>query len=108
MIATNDSGYFTDLWSLGVIIYEMMIGFSPFTAINESQIFENILKHRLCFPPQVDPHGANLINDLLNRDVFERLDRCSNAKLKAHPFFNGINWEQLAIKKVSPPNIEIP
>ena len=71
----------------------MSMGFSPFLAKNESAIFENILKRQISFPPEVDPHMASLVHDLLNPIPEERENLCAYDKLKAHPFFREIDWE---------------
>ena len=95
MLETNDSGYFTDFWALGVIIFEMTMGYSPFTAANESQVFDNILNRRFAFPTGADPQMTSLVNDLLNPNPFERKSRCEYNKLKSHPFFCHVDWALL-------------
>jgi serine/threonine protein kinase len=44
MLEDNMSGYFSDLWALGVIIYEMSTGKKMFRAKNNKEIFDKILK----------------------------------------------------------------
>lgn len=43
MLDNNESGFYTDFWALGNIIYEMSAGYAPFRGKNESETYSNIL-----------------------------------------------------------------
>lgn len=46
-----------DWWSFGILMYELVFGFTPFRGAKRDQTFENILKRKLEFPalPEVSP-----------------------------------------------------
>lgn len=50
MLESNNSGFFTDLWALGLIIYEMAVGKKMFKAKNNMEIFDKIIKHDVTYP----------------------------------------------------------
>jgi len=54
MLETNQSGLFSDLWALGVIIYEMSCGTKMFKGKNNKDIFDKILKYDVFFPYCMD------------------------------------------------------
>lgn len=89
-----------DLWSVGVIMYEMLVGFPPFFADDPMATCRKILgwKTTLTFPSDcnVDPMAADLIRKLL----CDAKDRLTIEGLKAHPFFDGVDWGTL---RSSPP-----
>lgn len=84
-----------DWWSLGAIMFEMLVGYPPFCSESHSETYHKILRWResLLFPSDVfiSPAAENLIRRLLC-DAEHRLGRFGAEELKAHPFFAGIDW----------------
>ena len=107
MLLNNDSGAFTDLWTLGVIIYEMANGITPFYAHNDARVFDNILNHRVTFPDTMqDEVGSplrDLIEKLLKPDPGERIGMQGYDELKSHRFFRGVDWDALNEQRVEMP-----
>lgn len=88
----------SDLWALGCIIYQMLVGQYPFQAPNEYLTFQQILNCRYEFPDDFDADARDLIENLLQLDPLQRLGSASRGgyeKLKQHAFFSGINWDTL-------------
>jgi len=84
-----------DWWSLGVILYEMVVGYTPFYSDSPEETAEKIVHFRtsLEFPPErhISPQARSLITQLL----CGREERLSLDGIKTHPFFDGIDWDSL-------------
>jgi 3-phosphoinositide dependent protein kinase-1 len=81
-----------DLWSLGCILFQMLTGKVPFRGNSEYLTFQKILKGQVRWPEEMDRDVKDLLEKLLVVDPAKRLGAASFSDLKAHPFFNGIDW----------------
>jgi len=84
-------GIFSDLWSIGCVLYTMVYGFPPFNDKTEYLVFQNILNLNYRFPlnKTVSTEIKDLIKSLLKQNPMERIS--SNGRLDAlknHSFFN--------------------
>ncbi|KAK7250683.1 hypothetical protein RIF29_33271 [Crotalaria pallida] len=98
-----------DWWTLGILLYEMLYGRTPFRGKNRQKTFSNILHKDLTFPSSIPAslQARQLINALLQRDPGSRLGSTTGAnEIKQHPFFRGINWP--LIRNMSPPPLDVP
>lgn len=84
--------YSVDWWSLGVLLYEMSHGNTPFNGSDRKGTFLNILSREPCFTRGTWELKA-LIRQLLVKEPSKRLG--SSAEVKDHPFFHGLRWNQL-------------
>ncbi|VDK55148.1 unnamed protein product [Anisakis simplex] len=73
MIQGNDHDEKVDLWSLGVLCYEFLVGRPPFESKTNSETYKLIIKVRYDFPPHVSGEARDLISKLLKRRPDERL-----------------------------------
>ncbi|XP_041927726.1 ribosomal protein S6 kinase alpha-5 isoform X2 [Alosa sapidissima] len=98
-----------DWWSLGVLMYELLTGGSPFTVDGDenshSDIAKRILKKEPPFPQDMSPLAKDIMQRFLIKDPKKRLGSGPSGAqaVKSHPFYQKINWEDLAAKKVPAP-----
>nr|AML79589.1 putative LOV domain-containing protein [Asteromonas gracilis] len=87
-----------DWWSLGILVYELLFGITPFRGMRRDETFDNVLNAPLKFPakPSISPEAQDLISLLLVKDPSKRLGTRTGAEeIKAHPFFKSVNWALL-------------
>lgn len=106
-VLLDEAGYtkMVDFWSLGVLVFEMCCGWSPFYAEDTQQMYKNIAFGKVRFPRDtLTTEGRNFVKGLLNRNPKHRLGATDDAEeLKRHPFFADIDWEALCKKLITPP-----
>ncbi|KAL3282496.1 hypothetical protein HHI36_005678, partial [Cryptolaemus montrouzieri] len=94
-----------DWWALGVLIYEMLVGYPPFYDDNPFGIYEKILGGRIEWPKHLDPVAKDLIKKLLVQDRTKRLGSMKSGAddIKRHRWYKGLNWHDVTNRKLEPP-----
>ncbi|KAI5089271.1 serine/threonine-protein kinase N2 isoform X1 [Silurus meridionalis] len=103
----TDSNYTraVDWWGLGVLIYEMLVGESPFPGDDEEEVFDSIVNDEVRYPRFLSPESVSIIQKLLQKTPEKRLgagEQDAN-EVKSHRFFQGVDWAALLAKRVKPP-----
>lgn len=95
-------GSSVDWWTLGILIYEMIFGVTPFKGLERDDTFDNIRKGKFEFPstPVVSKECKDVIKRLLEPNPEKRI---GGAELKQHPWFRGVHFA--LIRNVQPPII---
>ena len=90
-----------DWWSLGVLLYEFLAGYSPYREAKNG-VDVNIYLKKLKQDPLISDVAFDLISKLCQPNVRKRFGK--NVKeIKNHPFFESIDWVKLEKKEITPP-----
>ncbi|KAL6642265.1 hypothetical protein ACP70R_020446 [Stipagrostis hirtigluma subsp. patula] len=109
IVSGEGHGSSVDWWTLGVFIFELLYGATPFKGYDNEMTLANIVARALEFPkePSVSSAAKDLVTGLLAKDPARRLGATVGAAaIKRHPFFNGVNWALL--RCAAPPYVPPP
>ena len=88
---------------LGVLLYEMLVGVTPYFSTNKDELFDNIINGKLKLPRNISIEAKSLIIGLLNRNPTRRLGAQSGdegaGEIMRHQFFSNIDWDALLKKQ---------
>ena len=91
-------GQEVDWWSIGVMFFEMVVGYPPFFSENPSDTCKKILKWKQYFSipndANLSPEAKSLIKSMVTTPE-NRLGYNGVEEIKKHPFFKGINWDNI-------------
>jgi len=108
MISHTGHSRAVDIWALGVLIYEMVVGITPFyNPRNQIDTFRRIVQCALNIPPHVSKTCADLIQSLMMINPTKRLGMGAKGirEIKEHPWFDGFDWDLLSEQRMKPPYV---
>ncbi|KAK7261237.1 hypothetical protein RIF29_27542 [Crotalaria pallida] len=109
IVSGEGHGSSVDWWTLGIFIFELFYGVTPFRGMDNELTLANIVARALEFPkePNVPATAKDLISQLLVKDPARRLGSTLGASaIKHHPFFQGVSWALL--RCTTPPFVPPP
>ncbi|EAR82334.2 Serine/Threonine kinase domain protein (macronuclear) [Tetrahymena thermophila SB210] len=95
IINEQPNTYSSDWWSFGVLLFEMLLGYTPFYDQNPSQIQQKILTSKeIIFPKManISPAAKNLIQRCLDKN---QKNRIKSNEVLSHEFFQDIKWRDI-------------
>jgi len=106
IIQQKGHSYAVDWWSLGVLIYQMLLGISPFYAANVNEMYDKIVKGPLKFHRSMNLDTRDLLKGLLNKNPAKRLGSKNDIKeIQEHRWFRHIDFVKLECLQISPPMV---
>ena len=116
MVCREGHTFMCDWWSLGILIYELLYGNTPFFNQDINRMYDLIKSGSISFPKIINIDGKekkykvsddakDIISKLLEKDPGIRLGRKGLKEIKKHPFFSSIKFDSLMKKKIKAPYI---
>jgi serine/threonine protein kinase len=108
VMCRQNHGQAADYYALGVIAYECIMGKRPYNGKSRREIREQILAKQIQIKPgklpkQFSPEAMDFVNRAIQRKPRYRIGQKGPQEVKAHPWFNGFDWDGLAKKAIKSP-----
>jgi len=109
IIQSKGHGKSVDWWALGILIFEMLVGFAPFFDENPIGIYQKVLTAKPPLGNVPDKHAKSLIKGLLERDRTKRLGcmRGGVKQIKSHKWFNNVDWNAVFECQIQPTYVPV-
>ncbi|XP_021560639.1 serine/threonine-protein kinase N1 isoform X1 [Neomonachus schauinslandi] len=94
-----------DWWGLGVLLYEMLVGESPFPGDDEEEVFDSIVNDEVRYPRFLSAEAIGIMRRLLRRNPERRLGSSERdaEDVKKQPFYRTLGWDTLLARRLPPP-----
>ena len=92
-------------WTLGILLYEMLVGNPPFAADNQMDIYHKIMRGKYKIPSHFPKAAKEIVSRLLSSNPAARLGclKSGSKQVLQHDFFRSIDWRKLEAKEVRVP-----
>jgi serine/threonine protein kinase len=100
-------GRAVDWWAFGVLIYQMLLGKSPFRGDDDDEVFDAIMTDEPLYPIHMPRDSVSILQQLLTREPEKRLGSGPRdaEEIMEHPYFRNINFDDILNCRVPPPFI---
>ena len=107
IILNKGHGKPVDWWTMGILLYEMLVGIDPFSDDDPMKTYQKIIKGKINFPKDFDKNAKSLIKHLLTADTTKRYGCLKNGvkDILNHRLFIGYDWKNFVFLKMQPPYI---
>jgi len=107
IVSGKGHGKGVDWWTVGILLYEMLASYTPFVHEDQLKMYDRIVRGNLRFPSSFSSEAKDLITRFLTHKPTSRLGVIKGGAnlIKKHPYFDGMNWEELGNKKLPAPHI---
>jgi len=99
-------GASSDWWAVGILLYELLHGVTPFVARSPNAIYDKIMRSNIEFASGISPEAQDIIKQLCTKDPTQRLC-CAPGRgvdeLRQHAFFKDFDWEMLFCRRMPSP-----
>lgn len=104
MLSSQNYGKSVDIWAVGVLLFELLTGYPPFSGNTANEVYRKILFSNLEVPPSLDSESRDLLYCLLDPSPDTRLGSKNGLRdVMRHRWFKGIDWERARSKQLTPP-----
>jgi len=107
VILNRGHNWAADHWSLGVMIFEMITGETPFyeEGMEQMDLFRAIVRCKYTVPRKVSAQASSLIHAFVTKDPYHRLGSLKGGEddVLNHPWFESIDFEELRQEKIAAP-----
>ena len=103
LIKDNKLSFKNDIWSLGIIFYQLLVGVCPFDSNITEEIYKEICENykNIDFPFYISDSAIKLLKGLITDED----NRLTLNEIKKSEFFNDFNWDDLINKRIKAPFI---
>ncbi|XP_072217926.1 cGMP-dependent protein kinase 2 [Leuresthes tenuis] len=109
IIKNQGHDFAVDFWSLGVLIFELLVGSPPFSSSEPQKIYAKILDGVLKYPPYMSEASKSIISKLCRPRPGQRLGNTKNGikDVRHHRWFSSMNWHKLRMCQLDAPTIRL-